>query len=367
MTDARHRGFWHRAGLWGGAGAMLLVTAIASEGCSDPETRPTTATSTTTTSSTAGSTSSSGSGGAGGEGGAGGGTAGLDITTACNDDGFSTPFDATPDPEGINVFFTALDVQGKAGVWKGAVAGGAPCSPVHVGDPLVAPFSIAATSDNKTLIIADLGSDDANESDAGHIFTMPIGGGVPTVLAGTEGRKPRGVDTRKDGAGDIVYFTGTDPVTKERGVFNVLAAGGPITKVASGAPFVDPSGIAVSATGKSYVCDTTGTPTGTANILVVEDTGMTSAYVSNLRVGYPCGIALTTNDQNLIVSAMDPATETDVLVTISLETKVVEYFSTGINTFTEPAGMHRAKNVETFAWVDSKANKFGTVFTVKLK
>jgi hypothetical protein len=346
---------------------MLLVAATATEGCSDPETRPTSATTTSSSATTTGSTSSSGSGGAGGEGGGGGGTAGLDITTACNDDGFSTPFDATPDPEGINVYFTALDVQGNAGVWKGAVAGGAACTPVHVGAPLVAPFSIAATSDGKTLVIADLGSDDAAETDAGHIFTLPTAGGAPTILAGTAGRKPRGIDTRNDGSGDIVYFTGTDPATGQRGVFNMLAAGGPITNVATGAPFVDPSGIAVSATGTSYVCDTTGTPTGTANILIVDGNGMTSAYVSNLRVGYPCGIALMTNQQTLLVSAIDPATETDVLVTISLETKAIEYFSEGINLFTEAAGMHRAKNVETFAWVDSKANKFGTVFTVKLK
>lgn len=362
MTDARQRSFWHRTGLVGGASAMLLFAA-STEGC-DSETEPRPTTSSTTSSSAVSSTSGSGGAGGGGEtGGSGGGSAVFEVNAACNGDTFNTPFDATPDPEGLNIYFTALDPMGQAGVFKGPSGGGGPCAPIHVGPPLVAPFGLAISTDSKTVYVADQGSDEAN--DAGHIFTLAATGGMPAVLTGTEGMKPRGLDTFKAQSGDVLYFTGKDKMTGAVGVFTW--GDGKLTTVASGAPFVDPSGIAVTGQGVSYVCDTIGTPAGKAKIIVVDQQGMATVYVTDLRVSYPCGVALSSNEQTLFVSGLDPLTETDAVIKISLEVKTVEYLTKDITIFTEAAGMHRAKNGKNIAWVDSKANKTGTVFNLTVE
>ena len=377
MTDARHKGFWHRTGLIGGAGAMLLLAASA-EGCGGDDTTTSTTASTGTGMSTATCTGGSGgegggnggSGGTGGTGGSGGSSAMISLNEACvgNDATFSTPFDATPDPEGVNVYFTALNVNGDATVFKGPAAGGGACTPLYAGgDPLVAPFNIVITTDSKTLFIADSGSDDALESDGGHVFTLSSMGGAPAVFTGTEGRRPRGIDIYKDADAEVLYFTGTDPATGERGVFSVLAAGGQVAPVAKGAAFQDPSGIAVSTKKVAYVCDTTGTESGIANILSVDEQGNVAVLVAGLHAGYPCGIALTLDDAFAFVSAIDPLTGTDVIARIKLDTKDVDFLSQGIDTFTESAGLHRAKNANSYAWADSKANGSGTVFTVKLQ
>jgi len=374
MTDARHRGLWHRTGLIGGAGAMLLLAAAA-QGCSDEPASTTTTTSTSTSTGTGGTGGGAGgegggTGGAGGgAGGAGGGSASIEISAACtgSDTSFSTPFDATPDPEGLNVYFTALNANGEAGVFKGPSAGGGACNPIHQGDPLVAPFNIAIASDSKTLFLADSGSDDAAETDGGHVFTLQSMGGTPAVFTGTEGRRPRGIDIYKDADAELLYFTGTDPATGERGVFSVLAAGGQVSAVAKGAAFRDPSGIAVSSKKVAYVCDTTGTENEVANILAVDDQGNVTNVVSGLHAGYPCGIALTVDETFAFVSSIDPSTGTDVIARIKLDTKDVDFLSQGIDTFSESAGLHRARNANSYAWADSKANGMGTVFTVKLQ
>ena len=363
MTDARQRSYWHRTGLVVSASAMLLVVAT-TDGCSsDPNTTSTTAA--TTSSSAVSSSSGSGGAGGGGEtGGAGGGSATFEAQAACNGETFNTPFDATPDPEGLNIYFTALDPTGKAGVFKGPSKGGGPCAPIHVGDPFVAPFNLAISTDSAKVYVADQGSEEAN--DAGLIFTLAtVGGSAPEVLTGTEGMKPRGLDTLNSQTGDILYFTGKDKATGAVGVFTF--GDGKLNPVATGAPFVDPSGIAVTAQGISYVCDTIGTPAGKANIIMVDQQGMAKVYVSGLRVSYPCGVALTPNDQTLLVSGLDPLTETDAIIKISLELNTVEYLTKDINIFTEAAGMHRAKSAKNFAWVDSKANNTGTVFNVTVE
>ena len=379
MTDARHRGFWHRTGLIGGAGAMVLLAASV-EGCSDDNGTTSTASTGTSMSTSTGmggtggaggeGSGGGGAGGGGGTGGMGGGSAMISLNAACTgtEGTFSTPFDATPDPEGINVYFTALNANGEATVFKGPAAGGGDCTPLYAGgDPLVAPFNIVITSDSKTLYIADSGSDDAAETDGGHVFTLQSMGGTPAVFTGTEGRRPRGIDIYKDADAELLYFTGTDPATGERGVFSVLAAGGQVSAVAKGAAFRDPSGIAVSSKKVAYVCDTTGTENEVANILAVDDQGNVTNVVSGLHAGYPCGIALTVDETFAFVSSIDPSTGTDVIARIKLDTKDVDFLSQGIDTFSESAGLHRARNANSYAWADSKANGMGTVFTVKLQ
>jgi len=354
MTDARHRGFWHRTGP--AAVFAMLAVAANTEGCSCDD---------TSGNNPAGSGTSTSSSGAGGGGGGSPIDAKIDPAAQGN-----TPFDATPDPDGTTIYFTAVDPAKGAGVFKVAAAGGA-VSEVKVGDPFVAPFGIAIGNDGKQLYVADPASEsgDTVDDDGGQIFVLPTAGGTPTSLSGTAGLTPRGVEVVKEGSGDVVYFTGRDD--SGAGVFKVPASGGTAKPVVSGDPFVDPTGVAIASTGDVYVADTVSAATHKASIFKITAGETTAkALIENLEVGYPAGVALTADDSTLFVSGLDPVTLTDVVIVVDLGTGMQSTYigdaDTDISAFSEPAGLHRAKNKDVFSWADSKANTGGTVFVITM-
>jgi hypothetical protein len=98
--------------------------------------------------------------------------------------------------------------------------------------------------------------------------------------------------------------------------------------------------------------------------VVAVNAGVVTTLATGVRVGYPCGVALDIEDSVLLVSALDPIKKTDVIIRIDLGSKTSTLESQGIDTFLEPAGLHRAKQGgNTFAWADSIANG-GTIFRV---
>lgn len=346
MTDARQRSFWHRAGPLA-ATAALIVGATA-PGCKCGESDAPT-----------GSTSSTGTGGSGGSGGTGGSG---EIAFGPSIDAPS-PMDATPDPDGNTIYFTAVGDNGP-GVFKGPPGGAA--TEIKAGDPFAAPFGIAIGSDGTQLYIADPAADAGG--DRGVVFVLPVDGGNPTQLMGTADAVPRSLEVRKEDEADVVYFTGTDPATGDAGVFKVPATGGALTKVnKSGVKFFDPSGIALAADGSVYVADTIASATQTADIVVIDPSGAAKSFATGLYVGYPCGVALSQDDKTVFVSGLDPVSRTDRLIAIDVATATVSLlFEAEIGKFRESAGLHRAKNKQVFAWADSSAGPMGgKVFVVK--
>jgi sugar lactone lactonase YvrE len=326
-----------------------------------------------TASSGASSTSmSSGTTAASGSGGATTGTGGSQFSgTISKSAGTSNALDATPDPAGITLYFTAVDTAtALAGVYK-APADGSATTPVVVlaGAPFAAPFGIAISSDGKTLYVADPGATDATTKlDHGVIFAMPIAGGTPTVLAGSEGLSARSLELSVEAGNDVLYFAGSDKATGARGVYKLPTAGGAATDIAAtGVTWVDPCGIAVAADGTVYVSDTTGAATRKAVIVKVGSGGVGSSLVSDLNVGYPAGVALSKDGKSLFVSALDPAKHTDVLLQFDVSNGMQTMaLSTGIDTLTESAGLHRARSVDVFAFADSSTLAGGgQVFVVK--
>lgn len=355
MTKARHRGFWQRIGLAGGTGAALLLAAAA-PGCGS-ETEPRPSSGSTSTSSAASTSAGTGGAGGTGEGGAGGGGVGGGASEISEVAKVNTPFDATPDPEGGIVYISGIGSKGAA-IFKAPAAGGAPQEIVS-GEPLVSPFGIASSTDGVTLYIADSGANDPNDNDQGQIFSLAVTGNALKGVNGSGGTRPRSLEIVQEDNADVIYFTGVNKGVP--GLFKIPAAGGVISVVAQGNPFVDPSGVTVASNGDAFVVDTAGSTKKTALILRVAG-GTASTFLTDIRVGYPAGIALTKDDQTLLVSGLDPVTGTDVILKISVGSKAVEVISKGLEGFSEPAGMHRAKTSNTFSWADSKANNGGTVF-----
>lgn len=283
----------------------------------------------------------------------------TNIQPAANGGDFRSPFDATPDPKGENVYFTALTVEGVPAIFKASAKGG-PVTILHQGAPLAAPFGITISEDGQTLFVAD-GSAELGEGDDlpedGAIFTLSIAGGSPRALSGTEGTSPRGVEVR----GDSLYFTGKK--AGQASVFKAPIVGGAPTALVAGAPLREPSGIAITAGGDVYVVDASADDTVRAGVFKV-DAGKAELVKDGFDVGHPAGLALIGDDKALLVSGLDPVKRTDVVYRVELADKSQKEFSAVIGEFSESAGLHKAKGSDVYAWADGRANATGTVYVL---
>lgn len=340
---------------------LLCVSAVA-VGCEDPKPNPTTGSSGSTASSSSGG--NGGSGGTAGSGGSGGsgGAAMAELDAVVTD---MLPFDATPDSTGDNVYAVGLDKDGNPVINQAKMDGSAPSKALWTGAPLVSPLNIATNTDGQTLFVTDPGAEDPS-GNPGRIFTIAAAGGTIGILTKADGYRPRGLEVALEDGKEMVFFAGTDPAG-EAGVFKVLADdSSPVVVVAKGAPFNDPSGIVVSQKGDVYACDTAGGDDNRGSIIAVQG-GSASVIVAGVRAGFPCGVSMTTDEGSVLVSAFDPVKRTDTVIIVDLITKNPTYFSAGIDTYIESAGLHRAKQGgNTYAWADSAVGGTGTVFRVKL-
>jgi DNA-binding beta-propeller fold protein YncE len=278
------------------------------------------------------------------------------IDPAANGSDFMSPFDATPDLDGKTVYFTGLTREGDPGVFKVDAKGGA-ITRLFVGEPLSTPFGIAISEDGKTLFIADSGAARSETEEGGNVFTLSIEGGTPSVLSGTEGTRPRGLEVK----GEQVYFTGKKD--GKAGLFTVGVGGGSASAVAVGAPFADPSGVAIRKNGEVYVADSSPDGEAGSAIIRVAD-GKAELFQMGIAVGHPAGVALSQDEDALLISGIEPEKGTDIVYRIDLGSKEMTTFDAVIKDFMESAGLHRAKKAEVYAWADSRANKGGTVYVL---
>ncbi|MFO0679582.1 MAG: hypothetical protein U0169_23850 [Polyangiaceae bacterium] len=291
----------------------------------------------------------------------------ISVKPAANSPEFKSPMDATPDPKGDRIYFTALDTDDRPGVFTVDANGGA-VTKLATGDLLVSPFGIAISDDGKTLFVADSGARTSTDEDApenmGGIFSIPTEGGAASMLPGTERLSPQGLEI----ANGELWFTGRT-TTGEPAVMKIGVAGGAKTDLLVGGSLRAPSGIALGADGAVYVVDTnyltTGTdPSSTGGTLVKIAGGAATVILDAIGVGYPAGVALSKDGSTAFVSGRDRDEGTDAVYRVVLADKSVTAITDVFGQFTEAAGLHRARGADVFAWADSRANTTGTVFVL---
>jgi hypothetical protein len=268
---------------------------------------------------------------------------------------FQHPLDAAPSPDGSAIYFIAESGSAPA-VLRVAGAGGA-VSTVAAGAPLASPRGVAVATDGSHVYIAD-----PQAGGGGAILTATTGvtGQVPDVLSGTEGLAPKGLDIGNQGPTDVITFTGTDPATRQPALFQVSSAGGTVTTLAEGAPFVAPDAVAVTAQGVAYVSDQGAGP-GQGKVFRVVGATVTPV-LTGLQLGSPAGVGLVNNDATLLVSSENAATLSDQVLFLDLASGKTGVASKviGVN-HDSSGGLHRANHAANIAWADIQ----GTVYRVR--
>jgi hypothetical protein len=189
-------------------------------------------------------------------------------------------------------------------------------------------------------------------------------GGTPKVVAGTEGLVPQSLDIIKEGAKNVAYFTGYGPTGAA--VYKIDLAGGSaeeIFKADATTPVDTVSGITVSANGSNIYIVHVDT-IGKGHVLEIKD-GKGTPFLDDLNIASIGGIALSLDASELFVSLRDKMNNTSALLRYNVATKEGMPITDMIDSYNEPAGLHRARNANVFALVDTLAKGTGAIFVVR--
>lgn len=289
---------------------------------------------------------------------------------------FDRAFDATPDPEGDLIYFTATSAQG-VGIFRVPALGGA-VTPISVGVALTLPTGLVISNSGETLFVADSEVEIAHDDGAmrssaemlpshneGAIFRLPAGGGTATLVAGTEHTTPRGLEIVQQNGTETLYFTGIDPLDDQPAVMKVAAGGGPVTVIAKGPPLVEPVGVTVDANGVVYVTDQAAGGNGLGRVFRIA-AGNVETLAAHVRTGDPAGVALTLDESLLLVSALEPNQDSSMVLVIDLAKGRQGVVNQVIGANIGSGGLHRAHGRNLMAWCGITAGGGGVVYRVEL-
>ena len=273
------------------------------------------------------------------------------VTSAA--DALDSPLDAIPDPTGATIYFLATGTTGK-GVFKVPAAGGT-VSEIFSGAPFVDPHGLGISTDGATLFVADRGADGGK----GGVYSLPVNGDLPALVAGTDGSHASAIDIVSEGKADRLYFTGTDADGKPA-VLSIPTSGGAATVLASGDPLGSPDGLAVASDGVVYVTDKAPAGGGAGRVFTI-DGGVVEVLVDDLIAGDPAGTALTLDERTLLVSSIDVATGTSQVLLVDLTNNKTSSYNKVIKVNKVSGGLHRALSRNDFAWAGKTS-----VYSVKI-
>jgi sugar lactone lactonase YvrE len=284
------------------------------------------------------------------------------LGVAANDPtAFNNPRAAASLPDGRVTFIASDTASGAMGLFMQSSEG---ISLLYKGAALVAAHDLDTSLDHDAILVADPGvvtKDDKGNDVVGAISRFSLSGGEPEQLA--LGYAPVAVTV---GAGGV-YFSGRDPQSGERGVFKL--SGRSASPVHTGAPLVDPSGIALLSDGSVLVADTSlyesTSIIGEGGVVLLKD-GAATVFATGFTTGYPAGIAVTLDEKALIVSG-ESMDRSDTVYVFNMEepaaapTVVTAEFSKMQDS---SAGLHRGHDDNRFVWASGSMNE-GTVYEIQ--
>ncbi|MFN8487511.1 MAG: hypothetical protein U0350_07970 [Caldilineaceae bacterium] len=293
---------------------------------------------------------------------------------------FNTPLDATPDPAGTKIYFTAKSAHG-AGVFSVPITGGNAVS-ITVGTPFSVPTGLAMSMNGQMIYVADpsvpmpstivaSGGNQVKQAvTKGALFRVPATGGTPQVIAGTERTSPRGLEVGQEKGEDMIYFLGNNPSNGEPAVMKIPASGGALTILHQGAPFVNPGGVSLNRANAVWlVTDDAASGNGLGSIFRLDANGQITTLADHVLMGKPAGVALTFDESAALVSTLDPNTGTSQVLVINMTTGEQGIMNKVINVNHASGGLHRARNSTVMAWcgVTAGSGGQGIVFRVEFK
>ena len=250
--------------------------------------------------------------------------------------GFGQPTGLAVSRDGKRLYFTARRLQDDApAVYQLDLATQA-VTQLYAGAPLVEPGALAATPDNRSLVIADLAA--VNGDTTGTVFRMPVTGAVApeSILAPGIVDLPGGVAL--DDGGQRLFVTG---YTAEGvpAVFQTDTNGVAPKVVAQGTPLTDPAALWVANDQHALlVVDTAADLDGTASVFRVKiDGGAVETLASAIPVTYPAGITTDNTGGELFVTGRT-ATGAPAVLGVTLDKKVVRVVTTTASR-SEPTGL----------------------------
>jgi DNA-binding beta-propeller fold protein YncE len=274
---------------------------------------------------------------------------------------FMNPRAGAPLPDGRVAFLATDTASGAMGLFMQSSKG---TSLLYKGASLVAGHDLDTSIDYDAILVADpavVTKDDNGNDVVGAISRFSLSGGEPEQLA--LGYAPVAVTV---GAGGV-YFSGRDPQSGERGVFRL--SGRSASPVHTGAPLVDPSGIALLSDGSVLVADTSlhesTSIIGEAGVVLLKD-GAATVFATGFTSGYPAGIAVTVDEKSLIVSG-ESMDQSDTVYIFNMAepaaapTVVTAEFSAQQDS---SAGLHRLREENTYVWASGSFSG-GTVYRIQ--
>lgn len=285
---------------------------------------------------------------------------------------FHAPMDATPDPDGNQIYFTAMSSKGP-GLFRSPATGGTVIT-LTVGAPLVAPVGLGTGTDGQQIYVADSGAVISTTqgiaakvtlTNTGALFSLPSGGGKPTVIAGTEHTAPRGLTVVKENNMDMIYFTGAAPDDGQPAIMKIPASGGALTIFEKGGELVAPTGIAVSKTGFVYVADQAAAGAGLGILFRFKPhehqarSSHREILADHVRMGSPAGITLTFDESLLLVSTLETNARTSQVLVIDTTTRAQGIVNKIVGVNTASGGLHRAHNNNVMSWCGVTAGTGG--------
>ncbi|MBN8638055.1 MAG: hypothetical protein J0M07_22250 [Anaerolineae bacterium] len=273
------------------------------------------------------------------------------------------PWDAVPSPDGSILYFTAIADDGCPAIFRADPENGA-VTTLAACDPFVMPIGIAVSIDGQTLYV----SDSFTAGVAGNaIFSVSTdSSGMVSTIAGTHGSAPQGVEVGLRNGVETLYYAGIDLLTGQPTVYALPTAGGTPEVLAHGAPLVAPSGVAVSQDGSTvFVLDRFASGNGLGSVIRIRD-GQATVLQSNVRTGGQlAGLTLTLDGSLLLVSSLHETTGTAQVLVLDLATQQSSVINDVISANTGAGGLHRAHELDVFAWADLTSGSLGgTVYRV---